>query len=225
MIYLSTFSKTIAPGLRVGWLVAPDEVFRMALIAKQAADLHTSGLDQRIVHRYLRDNETEEHIALIRRAYGERYGVMDRALRAGMPEGFAWTHPEGGMFLWVTCPPSTDTNALLETAIRRKVMFVPGRDFFPRRQRPSLHAFELFQLHPGEDRGRDREAGGDVLTPPTPIHRPAQIRHLPDLHPARGTRLAHAPAVQDPHVPARAAVTVSPRYPGLQRRPSISGLP
>ena len=131
VIYLSTFSKTIAPGLRVGWLVAPDEVFRMALIGKQAADLHTSGLDQRLVHRYLRDNDPEEHIALIRRAYGERYGVMDRALRAGMPEGFTWTHPEGGMFLWVTCPPSTDTNALLETAIRRKVMFVPGRDFYP----------------------------------------------------------------------------------------------
>ncbi len=68
---------------------------------------------------------------MIRKAYGERYGVMDRALRARMPKGFIWTHPEGGMFLWLTCPPPMDTNALLEASICHKVMFVPGRDFFP----------------------------------------------------------------------------------------------
>lgn len=131
VIYLSTFSKTIAPGLRLGWMTAEAEILKKLVIVKQAADLHTSGLDQRIAHRYLIDNDVEEHIALIRRVYGERYGVMDRALAAGMPEGFVWTHPEGGMFLWVSCPACLDTGALLEKALRHKVMFVPGRDFFP----------------------------------------------------------------------------------------------
>ena len=131
VIYLSTFSKTIAPGLRVGWAVARPEILQKMLIAKQAADLHTSSLDQRVIHRYLRDGDPEKHLAAIRRVYGERYRVMDRALRAGMPSGFGWTHPEGGMFLWVTCPPEVDTGELLQAAIEHKVMFVPGRDFVP----------------------------------------------------------------------------------------------
>jgi len=118
-------------GLRLGWMTADAEILKKLIIVKQAADLHTSGLDQRIAHRYLIDNDVEEHIALIRRVYGERYGVMDRALAAGMPEGFVWTHPEGGMFLWVSCPARLDTGALLDKALRHKVMFVPGRDFFP----------------------------------------------------------------------------------------------
>jgi len=131
VIYLSTVSKTIAPGLRVGWAVAAREILRKMTIAKQATDLHTSSLDQRIVHSYLTEFGSEAHIEMIRRAYGERFSIMDASLQELMPPGFKWTHPEGGMFLWVTCPEGVDTNELMREALARKVLFVPGRDFFP----------------------------------------------------------------------------------------------
>ncbi|MGA3373148.1 MAG: PLP-dependent aminotransferase family protein [Terracidiphilus sp.] len=131
VIYLSTVSKIIAPGLRIGWVVATEEIRRKLVIAKQAADLHTSSLDQRIVHRYLKDFDSEAHIERIRQAYGERYSIMDATLRETMPPGFSWTHPEGGMFLWVTCPEGVNTNELMHAAMVRKVLFVPGQDFFP----------------------------------------------------------------------------------------------
>ena len=130
VIYHSTISKTIAPGLRVGWVVASEPIRRKLTIAKQAADLHTSSLDQRIVHRYLSDFDSGAHIERIRRSYGERFSIMDAALRETMPPGFTWTHPEGGMFLWVTCPEGVNTNELMREALARKVLFVPGQDFF-----------------------------------------------------------------------------------------------
>lgn len=134
VVYLSTFSKTIAPGLRIGWIAADPRLLRPLTVAKQAADLHTSTFAQHVVYCYLRDNRTEEHIARIRAAYGQRYAAMDEALRAEMPAGFSWTHPEGGMFLWVTGPEGLDTEKILPAAIERRVAFVPGRDFFPDRR-------------------------------------------------------------------------------------------
>jgi 2-aminoadipate transaminase len=131
VLYTSTFSKTIAPGLRLGWLVAPREILAKLVVAKQAADLHSSSLDQRIVWEYLSTGENDGHVQCIRAAYHERYLAMDAALRAHLPPGFHWTPPEGGMFLWVTCPESLDTSELLAPALQRKVLFVPGRDFFP----------------------------------------------------------------------------------------------
>jgi 2-aminoadipate transaminase len=130
VIYQSTISKTIAPGLRVGWVVASKEIRAKMTIAKQAADLHTSSLDQRIVHRYLTDCDSEKHVETIRRSYGERFRIMDARLKETMPPGFTWTHPEGGMFLWVTCPEGVNTNELMREALARKVLFVPGQDFF-----------------------------------------------------------------------------------------------
>jgi 2-aminoadipate transaminase len=130
VIYLSTVSKTIAPGLRIGWVLASEEIRRKLTIVKQAADLHTSSLDQRIAHRYLTDFDSEAHVERIRRAYGERFAVMDASLREAMPPEFTWTHPQGGMFLWVTCPEGSDTTELMHEALKRKVLFVPGRDFF-----------------------------------------------------------------------------------------------
>jgi 2-aminoadipate transaminase len=131
VIYASTFSKTIAPGLRLGWVVAPSEVFTRLLILKQASDLHTSSFDQRVAFAFLTQNDQAAHLERIRNAYGERFGVMNEALRAEMPPGYAWTQPEGGMFLWVTGPEGLDGLKLLSRAIERKVAFVPGRDFFP----------------------------------------------------------------------------------------------
>lgn len=131
VLYASTFSKTIAPGLRVGWVVAPPEIFSRLLILKQASDLHTSSLDQRIAHHFVTRADNAAHLGRIRTAYGERFAAMDSALRASLPPGFSWTQPEGGMFLWVTGPENLDGMALLEKAITHQVAFVPGRDFFP----------------------------------------------------------------------------------------------
>jgi len=131
VLYASTFSKTIAPGLRLGWVVAPPEVFSRLLILKQASDLHTSSFDQLVAYTYLTKNDQTVHLEKIRRAYGERYDVLDAALRAAMPPGFTWTKPEGGMFLWITGPSGLDALELLQRAIAKKVAFVPGRDFFP----------------------------------------------------------------------------------------------
>jgi 2-aminoadipate transaminase len=131
VIYASTFSKTIAPGLRLGWVVAPAEVFSRLLILKQASDLHTSSFDQRVAYAYLTQNDQTAQLERVRCAYGERFDVMNAALRAAMPAGYAWTRPEGGMFLWVTGPATLDGTELLSRAIERKVAFVPGRDFFP----------------------------------------------------------------------------------------------
>jgi len=115
----------------VGWVAAPAEIFSRLLILKQASDLHTSSFDQLVAHTYLVKNDQTAHLDKIRRAYGERYEVLDGALRAAMPSGFTWTKPEGGMFLWITGPAELDALELLQRAIVRKVAFVPGRDFFP----------------------------------------------------------------------------------------------
>jgi 2-aminoadipate transaminase len=131
VLYASTFSKTVAPGLRIGWVVAPPEVFSRMLILKQAADLHTSSFDQRVVFTYLTNNNPAAHLEKIRAVYGERLGILQEALGAAMPAGYHWTKPEGGMFLWVTGPESLDALQLLERCIGEKVAFVPGRDFFP----------------------------------------------------------------------------------------------
>lgn len=131
VLYASTFSKTIAPGLRLGWVAAPAEIFSKLLILKQAADLHTSSFDQRVAHVYLTSNDQTVHLEKIRRAYGERFAVMDAALQAEMPADYQWTKPEGGMFLWITGPAGLDGLKLLEEAIKHQVAFVPGRDFFP----------------------------------------------------------------------------------------------
>lgn len=131
VLYVSTFSKTIAPGFRLGWVVAPPEIFSKLLILKQASDLHTSSFDQRVAHGYLTSGKQPEHLARIRAAYGERFGILDAALREQLPAGYSWTKPEGGMFLWVTGPAELDALKLLERAIAQKVAFVPGRDFFP----------------------------------------------------------------------------------------------
>lgn len=131
VVYLSTFSKTVAPGFRTGWIVAPKDIRDKLVVAKQAADLHTSSFDQLVLERYLRDFDNPSHVERVRAAYGERYAVMDEELTRLMPQGFSWTKPEGGMFLWVEGPRAFDAYSVFARAIERKVAFVPGADFFP----------------------------------------------------------------------------------------------
>ncbi len=131
VIYLSTFSKTLAPGLRLGWIVAPEEVISKLVQLKQGADLHTSTFVQMVAHEVARDNFLDEHVKTIRQVYGERRNIMLRALKQYFPSEVTWTHPAGGLFLWVTMPEGSNSQDLLLSAVQENVAFVPGDCFYP----------------------------------------------------------------------------------------------
>jgi 2-aminoadipate transaminase len=131
VIYLSTFSKVMAPGLRLGWIVAPPDVISRLVQLKQSADLHTSTFIQMVAYEVARDGFLDEHVKLIRRIYSERRDAMLEALHNYFPPEVSWTHPKGGLFLWVTLPTGIDTMKLLDTALRQDVAFVPGDPFYP----------------------------------------------------------------------------------------------
>ena len=130
VIYLSTFSKTLAPGLRLGWMVAPADVIAKLVQIKQGADLHTSTFTQMVAYEVAHDNFLDEHIKLIRKVYGERRNVMLEALQQYFPAEVSWTHPQGGLFLWVSLPEGMDSHLLFEAAIKENVAFVPGDSFY-----------------------------------------------------------------------------------------------
>jgi 2-aminoadipate transaminase len=130
VIYTGSFSKLLSPGLRVGYVIAPEPIFRKLVQVKQAADLHTPSFTQRIVHQVIKDGFLEEHIPTIRALYASQCRVMLDALAAHFPESARWSCPEGGMFIWVTLPEGIDCAALLERAVARNVAFVPGAPFF-----------------------------------------------------------------------------------------------
>ena len=130
VIYLSTFSKTLAPGLRLGWIVAPPDVIAKLVQIKQGADLHTSTFTQMVAYEVARDNFLDDHIKVIRKVYGERRNVMLEALEEFFPPEVGWTHPQGGLFLWVTLPEGMDCHRVFEAAIKENVAFVPGDSFY-----------------------------------------------------------------------------------------------
>ncbi|MER5706239.1 PLP-dependent aminotransferase family protein [Streptomyces sp. NPDC042898] len=129
-VLLGSFSKVMAPGLRLGFLRAPAGLRRACVITKQAADLHTSSIDQAAAARYLRDSDLDAHVAGMRAAYQERRDAMLEGLPAALPEGSRWNRPDGGMFIWVTLPEGHDATALLKTAVGHEVAYVPGAPFF-----------------------------------------------------------------------------------------------
>ncbi|NKN36297.1 PLP-dependent aminotransferase family protein [Agrobacterium sp. a22-2] len=129
-IYCGSFSKTLAPGLRVGFVVANMTVIRKLVLMKQAADLHSSTINQMAI-AYVAERHFEAQVAKIRLAYSARRDAMLAALDRYMPAAAVWTKPEGGMFIWVTLPEGMDGAELLERSIRtEKVAFVPGQAFF-----------------------------------------------------------------------------------------------
>jgi 2-aminoadipate transaminase len=135
VIYLSTFSKTLAPGLRLAWVIAPPEVINKLVLAKQGADLHTSTFNQIVAFEVAHGGFLDRHVKFIREVYRKRRDVMLETLQEHMPEGVRWTHPQGGLFLWATLPEHIDTKDLLMDAIQKKVAFVPGESFFPQNGR------------------------------------------------------------------------------------------
>ena len=131
VIYTSTFSKILAPGLRLAWVVAPTEVIKKLVQAKQGCDLHTATFNQYIAFEMANSPWMKKHIQLIRKVYKERRDTMLQALEANMPEGVHWTHPKGGLFLWMTLPEGVDTSKIFNEAVAQKVAFVPGGSFHP----------------------------------------------------------------------------------------------
>jgi 2-aminoadipate transaminase len=130
IIYLSTFSKTLSPGIRLGWIVAPPPVIAKMVQLKQGSDLHTSTFTQMVAYEVARDNFLDEHIKLIRKVYGERRGVMLQALEEFFPSEATWTKPKGGLFLWVSLPEGMDCHGLFDAALKENVAFVPGDCFY-----------------------------------------------------------------------------------------------
>ena len=131
VLYAGTFSKTVSPGMRIGWICAASEVVRKIVLAKQAGDLHNSTLNQMVVHRVV-SHIFDAHVATLLPVYARRRDAMLAALEAHMPPGTSWTKPEGGMFIWITLPAGVDGAELLAKSLaEEKIGFVPGGAFSP----------------------------------------------------------------------------------------------
>jgi 2-aminoadipate transaminase len=129
VIYLSTFSKLLAPGLRLAWVIAPEQVIRKLVMTKQAADLHTASFNQYVAYEVAKGGFLDEHVKVIRSVYKERRDVMLEMMDEMFPPEVHWTRPQGGMFLWGILPERMDAADVLKVAIERKVAFVPGEAF------------------------------------------------------------------------------------------------
>ena len=130
VLYAGTISKIVAPGLRIGWLVASEEFIEKMASAKQLSDVLTNSLTQRALYRYLTDNKVEEHIQTIVAQYREQRDVMLESMKEYFPASVSWIVPDGGMFIWAKLPEYVDTNKLLPEAVENKVAFVPGAPFY-----------------------------------------------------------------------------------------------
>lgn len=140
-VYLGSFSKVLAPGLRLGYVIAPHALMPKLLQAKQAADLHTPGFNQRVVYEVIRNGFLDRHVPTIRARYKAQRDAMRAALEAHLPKGCRWTVPSGGMFFWVELPAGVDAVALLPKAVALGMAYVPGAAFFA--EAPKLNTLRL----------------------------------------------------------------------------------
>ncbi|GAF82139.1 unnamed protein product [marine sediment metagenome] len=131
VLYLSTFSKTLSPGIRLGWIVAPSKIIAKLVQAKQGSDLHTSTFVQMVTNDICQRGILRSHVNTIREVYRERRDAMLAAMERHFPPGVTWTRPQGGLFLWVQLPEHVEASEFLNLALQEKVAFVPGRVFYP----------------------------------------------------------------------------------------------
>jgi len=141
VILMGSFSKTISPGLRLGWVCAPKQIYKNIFTCKEASDLHTSYLDQRIIHQYLVDNSYDEHLTKIRNLYSSKQKLMLDSIRKYFPNEIKVFPSNGGMFLWVVLPDTISSLDLFYEAVKHKVVFVPGDPFYVSRKH--VNAFRL----------------------------------------------------------------------------------
>lgn len=149
VFYMSTFSKTLAPGFRLGWVVADQDVVNKLTVLKQSADLHTDNLAQYAVVEFLKHNDLDAHVKEISALYGKRKQLMADGIKQYFPAGVKYTDPEGGMFLWVEVPGVDDTVELFKECLNHNVAFVPGDPFFAGQPQPG--AFRLNYSNAQED--------------------------------------------------------------------------
>ncbi|WP_407458823.1 PLP-dependent aminotransferase family protein [Limosilactobacillus vaginalis] len=136
VFYMSTFSKILAPGVRLGWLVADPKVIEKLTVLKQSADLHTDTLVQYVVTEFFKENDVDAHVKEISDLYGKRKQLMIDGIKKYFPKDVKYTDPEGGMFLWVEVPGVTDTVELFKQCLEHNVAFVPGDPFFAGKPQP-----------------------------------------------------------------------------------------
>jgi 2-aminoadipate transaminase len=177
VVYLSTFSKTLSPGLRLAWATGPAEVIHAMTVAKQAADLHTASLTQRAVAALLETFDYEAHLAELRRVYGARRDAMLDSLARHMPSGTRWTRPAGGLFTWVELPGHLAAEDLFDAALAEQVAFVPGSPFFadhPRHDTLRLNFSNRSEAHIDEGMARLGRVAAQALAalpPADPVAR------------------------------------------------------
>jgi DNA-binding transcriptional MocR family regulator len=147
-LFCGTLSKTVSPALRVGWICGPRAVIEKLVLLKQGSDLHVSTINQMVAHRAVSEGY-EQHLGVLRGAYGAKARTILAALERHMPPGVTWSQPQGGMFVWIRLPEGLDGKVLLERALaEERVAFVPGEPFFA--EIPTANAIRLSYSLPGE---------------------------------------------------------------------------
>lgn len=159
VMYMSTFSKTLAPGLRLGWVTGPTDVIERLVQAKQGADLHTSTFNQMVAYEVAHGGFLDEHVKVIRRVYRERRDAMLAAMRECFPDGTTWTHPQGGLFLWVRFPEWLDAADVLRESVKEGVAFLSGAPFFFDRTNANTARFNFSNADPERIREGVRRIG------------------------------------------------------------------
>ncbi len=147
IIYLGTLSKVFCPGMRIGWILAPEPVRERLELAKGAADLCSSPLTQLVAAEYLGSGHVPEDLDIVRKTYRERRDATVDALHAHFPDEATWTNPEGGLFVWATLPAPIDTKAMLARCLDAGAAYVPGTAFYPRK-RDGRHSMRLNFSYP-----------------------------------------------------------------------------
>jgi 2-aminoadipate transaminase len=157
VIYLGTFSKTLCPGLRVGWVIAPESTTKKLVQIKQSIDLHTSSFGQMVAYETAKDGFLDQHVITLADAYRERRDLMLALMEEKFPAGTSWIVPMGGLFIWASLPPAVNARKVLKEAVAQKVAFVPGEPFYPNgggknKLRMNFSNASAAEIHEGIDR-------------------------------------------------------------------------